>query len=112
MSESFLKISIPAAGVLQIQFNRPEVLNALKTAVLTQIAGTLNSAIDDAQVRVVGLTRDAKAFAAGADIDELKQVAGGDFPQEVRQQAWSDDAAEGVSAFVEKSNANYPSNNT
>jgi enoyl-CoA hydratase len=88
VSESFLKISTPAAGVLKIQINRPKVLNALKTAVLTQIADQLNSAIDDAQIRVVVLTGNEKAFAAGADIDELKQAASGDFPEDERQQAW------------------------
>jgi len=88
VSESLLNVSTPFDGVLQIQINRPKVLNALNTEVLTQISNELSAAIDKPQVRVVLLHGDARAFAAGADIGELQQAASGDFPEEQRQLAW------------------------
>ncbi|MBL4672775.1 MAG: enoyl-CoA hydratase/isomerase family protein [Arenicella sp.] len=89
MSNSLLKVSRPEQGVLQVQINRPKVLNALNTEVLTQIADELSKVAEDPQLRVVVLTGDSRAFAAGADIGELQQAASGDFPEAERQKAWS-----------------------
>lgn len=77
-----------ADGVAQIQINRPKVLNALNTEVLSSISSELEQIAANNSIRVVVLTGDARAFAAGADIDELQQAAQGNFPEQERQQAW------------------------
>lgn len=88
MTESLINISQPENGVLQLQINRPKVLNALNTEVLSVLAEQLTQAINDPSVRAVVLTGNKRAFAAGADIGELQQAASGNFPEEQRQQAW------------------------
>ena len=88
MTESLLIISNVADGVLKIQINRPRVLNALNTEVLSQLSSELETAATQASVKVVVLTGDKRAFAAGADIGELQQAAAGNFPEEQRQAAW------------------------
>ena len=88
MTEKLLIETRPAEGVLQLQINRPKVLNALNTKVLTTISERLNEVATDSSIRVVILSGNDRAFAAGADIDELQQVASGDFPEDERQEAW------------------------
>jgi len=88
VTESLLIISNVADGVLKIQINRPRVLNALNTEVLSQLSSELETAATQASVKVVVLTGDKRAFAAGADIGELQQAAAGNFPEEQRQAAW------------------------
>ena len=90
MSEQIILCTRPADGVLQIQLNRPQALNALNTAVLVKIAETLTEVQHDNSVRVVVLTGNDRAFAAGADIAELQLAAKGEFPEEQRQQAWAE----------------------
>lgn len=88
MNEQVVKVSQIADGVIQIQINRPQAMNALNTQVLVGIADALNSAASDSTVRSVLLTGNARAFAAGADINELKQIPTGDYPEQERQSAW------------------------
>lgn len=57
-----------------LQLNRPEKLNALNNALLWQVADALIAAEADDAIRVVILTGNEKAFAAGADLNELKDV--------------------------------------
>jgi enoyl-CoA hydratase len=61
----------PGAGFLVIRLNRPEALNALNTAMMTELTQALDAAEDDAEVRCVVLTGSDRAFAAGADIKEM-----------------------------------------
>lgn len=51
--------------------NRPEALNALNTALLNELAQTLEAWDADAQVRCIIVTGSERAFAAGADIKEM-----------------------------------------
>jgi len=60
-----------AEGVLLIQLNRPQALNALNVALLAELGDALKAAAGDDLVRCVVLTGSAKAFAAGADIKEM-----------------------------------------
>ena len=83
-----LLISFPTQGVGLIQLNRPSVLNALNTQVLLQLAAELDRLNCDDAVRCVVLTGNSRAFAAGADIDELQLAAQGKFPEQERQMAW------------------------
>jgi enoyl-CoA hydratase len=59
-------------GVGLITLNRPDALNALNS----RLIGELNSALDDMEadhgVRAIVVTGSEKAFAAGADIKEMK----------------------------------------
>jgi len=60
------------AGILVVTINRPRVLNALNMATLAELDHVVGSAATDASIRVVILTgAGEKAFAAGADINEL-----------------------------------------
>jgi enoyl-CoA hydratase len=59
-----------------ITFNRPNVLNALRSALLEEASQALESMESDESVRVVIITgAGEKAFAAGADINELNALA-------------------------------------
>lgn len=59
-------------GILTIVINRPDKLNALNKAVLSELHRVFREAIDDNQVKGMLLTGSGeKAFAAGADIAEF-----------------------------------------
>jgi enoyl-CoA hydratase/carnithine racemase len=62
----------PAEGVALLRINRPEVLNALSLSVRRELADHINAIAEDAAVRAVVITGDERAFAAGADVGELK----------------------------------------
>jgi enoyl-CoA hydratase len=64
-------------GVAFVTLNRPKVLNALNAATLTELATVFTSIREDPTLRAVLLTgAGEKAFAAGADIQELALVNG------------------------------------
>jgi enoyl-CoA hydratase len=59
-----------------ITFNRPAVLNALRTRLLAEVSQALTEMAADARVRAIIVTGAGdKAFAAGADIGELNALA-------------------------------------
>jgi len=64
-----------ADGVATITFNRPDALNALLPEMGDQLAGLVDRAETDEQVRVIVLTGAGRAFSAGAD---LKLMGRGD----------------------------------
>lgn len=66
-----LQIESPDQGVCLMTLHRPEALNALNTALLGELASALRAAAADERVRAVVLTGSQKAFAAGADINEM-----------------------------------------
>lgn len=88
MTDQDILISTPMNGVLKIQLNRPKALNALNTKVLSEVAHALEQATEDKAIRCIVLTGDSRAFAAGADIDELQLAAEGKFPEQQRLAAW------------------------
>jgi enoyl-CoA hydratase len=64
-------------GVAVLTLNRPKVLNALNAALLLELDGALDALAADNAVRAVIVTgAGEKAFAAGADIQELAAVSG------------------------------------
>lgn len=63
-------------AVALVALNRPKVLNALATDFLGQIAQATTKLDADSSVRVIVITGNLKAFAAGADINELAQKTG------------------------------------
>ncbi|MBI4866220.1 MAG: enoyl-CoA hydratase/isomerase family protein [Candidatus Wallbacteria bacterium] len=63
------------APVGTITINRPDKLNALNAAVMTELSGALREMEADDTVRVIVLTgAGEKAFVAGADIAELAKM--------------------------------------
>ena len=62
-------------AVALVRLNRPEVLNALCHGLMQELAETLGSLDADAEVAVIVLTGNDKAFAAGADITEMKDAS-------------------------------------
>ena len=57
-----------------LTMNRPEKLNALNTALTEALVGSLRAADADDSVSVVVLTGAGRAFCAGADIGEFKDL--------------------------------------
>ena len=70
---SNLIVQAPADGVRLITLHRPQPLNALNTALLEELAAELDAADQDPEIRAVVITGSRKAFAAGADINEMAQ---------------------------------------
>ncbi|KAL1746574.1 ClpP/crotonase-like domain-containing protein [Schizophyllum fasciatum] len=64
--------SRPEPAVELITLNRPKALNALSTPLFLELGKALAVADADAQVGAIVLTGSEKAFAAGADIKEMK----------------------------------------
>lgn len=69
-----LIISKPAPGVRLIQLNRPKALNALCTPLIDELNIALRQADEDQEIGAIVLTGSEKAFAAGADIKEMKDL--------------------------------------
>lgn len=61
--------------VLSVNFNRPESLNSLTTAMLETFVGVLRRAADDPKVKVVRLGGTGRGFCAGAGISASDQQA-------------------------------------
>ncbi len=59
-------------GILSI--NRPKALNAINTAVLDDLDSAIDEIIEDENIHVVILTGKGRAFVAGADIGEMKDM--------------------------------------
>jgi enoyl-CoA hydratase len=57
--------------VATLTLNRPQVMNALNAQVFNDLERALKGLVADPTVRVILLTGAGKAFAAGADINEL-----------------------------------------
>ena len=58
-----------AVGIITL--NRPQALNALNAALITELASALDNFESDAAIGAIVLTGGEKAFAAGADIKEM-----------------------------------------
>jgi enoyl-CoA hydratase len=64
------------AGILHIQLNRPEQLNALNQETLQQLAIIFTEAKENREVKSLLITGEGKAFCAGADIKQLATLSG------------------------------------
>ena len=69
----FLKLSTPRPHVALITLDRPKSLNALSAALLGEIKRALEALTADEEVRAAVITGSGRAFAAGADIAEIKK---------------------------------------
>src|SRR5262249_40600281 len=59
-------------AVALIRFNRPQALNALNAQVARELGRAFHAAEDDPAIGCIVLTGSEKAFAAGADIKEMR----------------------------------------
>ena len=57
------------------RLNRPEQLNALSSELMRELVGALENLDADESIRCIVLAGDERAFAAGADIGELRDTA-------------------------------------
>lgn len=71
MTPQVLLVEQPAPGVRLLRLNRPEARNALSMALRRELVRRIGEASEDAEVRVVVIAGDERAFAAGADIKEM-----------------------------------------
>ena len=60
-------------GIATITLNRPDALNALNGQLLSELCDAVTSADMSEKVRCIVLTGSEKAFAAGADINEMSE---------------------------------------
>lgn len=68
--ESIIVSTQGAVGI--IQFNRPKALNAINSAMVLELNTALDQFESDPAIGAIILTGNEKAFAAGADIREMK----------------------------------------
>ncbi len=78
------------SGWTRLTLNRPEVRNALNTALLASIAATLNRLAGEVDCRAVLITGADGNFAAGADIAEIELKTGAEAATDPRKQHWAD----------------------
>ena len=64
-----------ADGIATLTLNRPEKLNALNETLLMEMRGAVMTMSMERGVRVLILTGAGKAFAAGADIGAMSEMA-------------------------------------
>jgi enoyl-CoA hydratase len=68
----YIKINLEAAPyVALIELNRPKELNALNLQLMAELRDALKAIDQDPNVRVIVLTGNERAFAAGADIKQM-----------------------------------------
>lgn len=76
MADPVLSRFEPDSGILRLSLNRPDKKNALDLATLDLLAGHLESARDDPQVRVVVLAAEGDVFCGGGDIQVMREFSG------------------------------------
>ena len=69
--DDLVTASRPAPGIVQLNLNRPDKLNALSKALLAQLLDHLHKASADDGIGCVVITGNGRAFAAGADISDM-----------------------------------------
>ncbi len=71
-----------------VQLNRPKVLNALSTDLMRDVVEAFFMLEDDKDVRVIILTGNDRAFAAGADIGQMAEASPIDQINDNRFRTW------------------------
>ena len=69
------KPKIKEDQIAVITLNRPEALNALNSQLLSELSNVIKEVDANEKVRCIVLTGSEKAFAAGADITEMKDMS-------------------------------------
>lgn len=73
MNEELIQVEFHER-VMVLRLNRPEALNALCKKLIQQLNGALDQAENDSRIGVIVITGNEKAFAAGADIVEMRHL--------------------------------------
>lgn len=81
-------ISPVDTGVLTITLNRSERRNALRNQTLAELGQVLADAAGNPEVRAVVIQGNLRCFAAGADLDEMRQLDAVGLQQDVRPALW------------------------
>jgi len=76
------------AGVRLLTLNRPQRRNALNVELLDALAHDLRRSEQDPTVRCVIISGDERAFSAGADIHEMRELGPAVFASQTRDTAW------------------------
>jgi enoyl-CoA hydratase len=71
-----------------VQLNRPKVLNALSTDLMKEVVEAFFALEDDKDIRVIILTGNERAFAAGADIGQMAEASPIDQINDNRFRTW------------------------
>ena len=74
MTLETLKLETGEDGVAIVTLNRPEALNAFNKQLMDELTSVLDDLDKDPEVRCVVITGSDRAFAAGADITEMKDM--------------------------------------
>ncbi len=61
-------------GIALVKLNRPKALNAFNSEMLKELKVAIEDVQEDMEVRVVVVTGEGHAFAAGADIGEMRDM--------------------------------------
>ncbi|MFS0558773.1 enoyl-CoA hydratase-related protein [Brevibacillus sp. 179-C9.3 HS] len=75
-------------GVGIITLNRPKILNALNLQLVDELVDQLEQLDRDPDIRVIILTGNARAFAAGADINEMAEASAIDIMKRNQFAVW------------------------
>lgn len=92
MNYQNIELEFPYAGaahVALVRLNRPKVLNALSTELMKEVSLCMLDLDENPQVRVIILTGNDKAFAAGADIAQMVTATPIDQIKDNRFKWWS-----------------------
>lgn len=73
MAENLLLETHPN-GILSIQLNRPDKLNALNESLIDELSACFKQAQNDKAIKAVLISGQGKAFCAGADIKRLQNA--------------------------------------
>jgi enoyl-CoA hydratase len=71
-----------------VTLNRPQAMNAFNTLMLNELFDALDAFDSDESVRVMVVTGNEKAFAAGADIKEMAEASTVDMITQGRVELW------------------------
>lgn len=86
--ENLLVTSTYADHVALVQLNRPNAMNALSQPLMQELHQALHALDEDDSVRVIVLTGNEKAFAAGADIKKMVDKSPVDMLKEDQFSTW------------------------
>jgi enoyl-CoA hydratase len=75
-------------SVATVRLNRPKQLNALSGELMEALGSALRGLDEDAEIRVIVVAGNERAFAAGADIDELAAGTAISLYEDRRIEAW------------------------
>lgn len=71
-----INVSRPKPGILHLNLNRPQQLNALSVEMLERLSELILNSKEDKTVKALLLTGEGKGFCAGADIKQLLGLNG------------------------------------